>query len=128
MTQKSMALPAALPLHENTDISLALTALPPSPTKSIDSKTTSRRDSTVSQSVSQARRESTVSQPVSQAGGCSNCRPLSPPPPPPPPPSLAQVISAMTLSQPASKEDINSRLQMCVEALQEDLPAIEQVV
>ena len=40
---------------------------------------------------SKVRRESTVSQSVSQSGGCSNCRPLSPPPPPPPPPTLAQV-------------------------------------
>ena len=40
---------------------------------------------------SKVRRESTVSQSVSQSGGCSNCRPMSPPPPPPPPPTLAQV-------------------------------------
>merc|ERR1719204_2539775 len=90
----------------------------------MDSKTTSRRESTVSQSVSQVRRESTVS----QSGGCSNCRPLSPPPPPPPPPTLAQVVAAMTLSQPSSRDEVNGRLQVCLDALQEDLPAIEQVV
>jgi len=127
MTQKNMVLPAAQAVQQENEI-LALTALPPSPTKSMDSKMTSRRESTASQSVSQARRESSVSQSVSQSGGCSNCRPQSPPPPPPPPPTLAQVIAAMTLSQPSSRDDINGRLQVCVDALQEDLPAIEQVV
>ena len=39
-----------------------------------------------------------MSQSVSQAGGCSNCRPLSPPPPPPPPPTLAQVLPSASSS------------------------------
>ena len=107
---------------------------PPSPTKSLESNQSSRRESQNSrppglQESQASRRESQTS--------CNNCRPSSPPPPPP---SFSQVEVAMTLCQPASREDIATRLQVfiplqflvlllqvCVEALQDDLSALQQV-